>query len=156
MPISAYLRNLRQKIGTTPVLMPGVTALIFNDAGEILLHRSADDAKWYTIGGAIAPGEHPAAAAQREALEETGLHVTPDRIVGVYADPLHTYPNGDQVHYIITAFACRITGGQLGADEESLELKFFPANNLPQDLLPTHRHRILQALKDDPRAYFQS
>jgi 8-oxo-dGTP pyrophosphatase MutT (NUDIX family) len=156
MPISDYLRALRSKIGTDAVLMPGVSALIFNDADEVLLHRSADDGKWYTIGGAIDPGETPAAAAERESLEETGLRVSADRIVGVYADPLHTYPNGDRVHYVITAFACRIVGGQLAADEESIELRFFAADALPPDLLPTHRHRVLQSLNRDDRAYFQT
>src|SRR5215213_7246228 len=77
-----------------------------------------------------------------------------ERIVGVYADPIQTYPNGDQVHYVVTAFSCRILGGTLAADDESLELRFFPPDGLPE-LIPTHRHRILQALKQEPNAYFQ-
>ena len=154
MPISTYLKSLREKVGHDLVLMPGVTALVFNEAGEVLLHRSADDGRWYTIGGAVDPGEDPAHAAVRETLEETGLRVVPERIVGVYADPIVTYPNGDRVLYVSTCFLCRAIGGRLGVgDDESLELRYFPADGLPE-LLPTHRHRIEQALKGDEKAYF--
>ena len=154
MSISDYLRGLRAKVGRDLLLVPGVTALVFNESGEVVLHRSSDDGRWYTIGGAVDPGEEPAEAAVREVREETGLVVRPERVVGVYTDPLVVYPNGDRVIYVSTCFVCRVTGGALAAgDDESLELRYFSPRDLP-DLVPTHRHRIEQALKDDPRAYF--
>ncbi|MDB5323641.1 MAG: MutT/NUDIX family protein [Phycisphaerales bacterium] len=156
MPISNYLKSLRQKIGTDLVLIPGVTALIFNPENHVLLHRAATDGRWYTIGGAIDPGEEPADAAVREVFEETGLRVRPVRIVGVYTDPLVTYPNGDRVCYVSTCFQCEIIGGSLTPqDDESLELRYFPPSALPE-LPATHRHRILQALQNQDRAYFAS
>jgi 8-oxo-dGTP diphosphatase len=156
MPISNYLKSLREKIGTDLVLMPAVTALIFNDQQHVLLHRAATDGRWYTIGGAIDPGEDPADAAVREAFEETGLRVRPARIVGVYTDPIVTYPNGDRVCYVSTCFLCEIIGGSLEPqDDESLELRYFPASELPE-LPATHRHRIMQALANQDRAWFAS
>lgn len=154
MPISDYLKGLRSKVGHDLLLVPSVTAVIFNDRGETLLLRSSDDGKWYTIGGAMDPGENPADAAVREAFEETGLRVVPRRIVGVYADPPVTYANGDRTIYVSVAFLCDVVGGTLGArDDESLELRYFPPHALP-DLVPTHRHRIEQALKDTQAAWF--
>lgn len=154
MPISDYLKSLRAKIGTDLVLMPGVTALIFDAQNRILLHRAATDGQWYTIGGAIDPGEDPADAAVREAFEETGLHVRPERIVGVYRDPIVTYPNGDRVEYIGICFLCTAVGGTLAPqDDESLELRYFPITELP-DLPPSHRRRIEHALKQEQRADF--
>jgi len=154
MPISTYIRNLRRKIGTDRIMMPAVSAIIINDAGEVLLHRSADDGNWYVIGGAPDPGEDPARAAAREALEETGLIVRPERLIGVYADPLVRYPNGDEVLYTATAFLCRPIGGSLKiGDDESLEVRYFRPDALPA-LMPTHRLRIEHALSDDQRAYF--
>jgi len=154
MPISDYLRKLRQKIGNDVVMVPAVTAIIFNSIGEVLLQRAADDGKWYTIGGALDPGENPADGAVREVLEETGLHVIPERIVGVYSDPLTVYGNGDRVLYVSTCFVCRVVGGVLApGDDESLELRYFPPDRLPE-LLPTHRHRIEQAVKNEDGAYF--
>ncbi|HWE03210.1 MAG TPA: NUDIX domain-containing protein [Tepidisphaeraceae bacterium] len=154
MPISEYIRNLRRKIGTTRIMMPAVSAIIINGAEEVLLHRSTNDGKWYVIGGAPDPGEEPALAAVREAFEETGLIVRPERLLGVYADPLVRYPNGDEVLYTATAFRCRPIGGSLKiGDDESLEVRYFRFDALPE-LMPTHRLRIEHALSNDRRAYF--
>ena len=133
MPISPYLKSLRKKLGHDPVLMPSVCVLIFNEQNEILLHRQRDDGLWHTIGGSIDPREEPAAAAIREAKEETGLDITPQRIVSVYAGPFTTYNNGDQVLYVSIAFACRLPSGATPriADDESLEMRFFPLDGLP-------------------------
>jgi 8-oxo-dGTP diphosphatase len=154
VPISAYIRNLRQKIGTQCIMVPSVSAIIVNDSGEVLLHRSRDDGRWYVIGGAVDPGEEVARAAVREAFEETGLLVRPERLVGIYTDPVVTYGNGDQVLYVSDTFRCRPIGGNLHvADDESLEVKYFPPDRLPE-LLPTHRLRIEHALSNEERAYF--
>ena len=77
----------------------------------MLLQRAADDGKWYTVGGAVDPGEEAADAVVREVLEETGLNVVPERMIGVYTDPLAVYRNGDEVLYVSTCFACRVVAG---------------------------------------------
>src|SRR6185437_16208669 len=154
MPISEYLRNLRKKIGTDRIMMPAVSAIIINDAGEVLLHRSSEDGNWYVIGGALDPGEEPALCAVREAFEETGLIVKPERLLGIYVDPVVRYSNGDEVLYTATAFLCRPIGGELKiGDDESLEIRYFRPDALPA-LLPTHRLRIQHALSDEKRAYY--
>ena len=154
MPISEYLRRLREKVGTDLVMMPAAGAVILNDAGEVLLQRARDDGRWYTVGGAMDPGEEAADAVVREVLEETGLQVRPERLIGVYSDPIAQYANGDRVFYVSICFLCRIVGGQLSVnDDESLELRYFPPDRLPE-MLPTHRHRIEQALRNEDLAYF--
>src|SRR3954467_15039784 len=100
MAISRYIAELRKKIGHDLLLLPAVTAIILDHQNRVLLHRSSDDNRWYTIGGAIDPGEEPAAACIREVREETGLTVTINRIVAVGSSPVITYPNGDQCQYI--------------------------------------------------------
>ena len=54
-----------------------VKLLIFDPDYQLLLLRAADPASnrwgWYPVGGRIEPGEAIAAAARREAEEETGL-----------------------------------------------------------------------------------
>jgi 8-oxo-dGTP diphosphatase len=145
VPISDYLKHLRAKVGNDLLLVPGVNAIVFNDAGEILLQRALDS-RWYTPGGAIDPGEQPADACAREVLEESGLIVDPQRLVGVYAEAPVTYANGDVVQYVVMAFACRAVGGRLRvADEESLEMRFFPPERLPP-LRDDQRLRVEQAL----------
>jgi 8-oxo-dGTP pyrophosphatase MutT (NUDIX family) len=155
MGISPFIRTLREKIGHAPLLLPAVSGIVLDDQNRVLLHRSSDDGKWYTVGGAIEPGEEPAAAVVREVLEETGLHVEPIRIVAVQSSPLLTYPNGDQVYYVGTSFLCRIVGGHLHiADDESLELRFFAEAELPH-LPPDQLKRVLCALHENVAAFFE-
>lgn len=155
MGISPYVKRLRDKIGSDLLLLPAVSAIILDDHGRVLLQRASDDGKWYTIGGAMEPGEEPADAVVREVLEETGLVVEPVRLVAVQASPLVTYPNGHQVHYVGTAFLCRVTGGRLHvADDESLELRYFAPNELPE-LRPDQLRRVQYALTGNPATFFE-
>src|SRR5580658_4530225 len=100
MGISPYIKHLREKIGNEMLLLPAVSALIVDEQNRVLLHRASDDGKWYTIGGAIDPGEEPADAAVREAKEETGLDVLPIRVVAVQTGGPIIYPNGHEVRYV--------------------------------------------------------
>lgn len=155
MSISDYLRELRHHVGHAPLMVPAITVLIFDDRDRVLLHRAVDDGKWHSIGGSIDPLEEPADAAVRETREETGLLVEPVRVVGVYADPPMNYANGDVTFYTSIAFECRVVGGQLQVgDDESLELGFFAADELPE-LSALDREKILRALRREPQAQFR-
>src|SRR5258707_12936309 len=81
--MSDYVRGLREKIGHDFMLMPSVAALIRDGDGRILLVQHVEG-RWQLPGGAVDPGEQPAAAMQRECLEEAGITVEPIRIAGVY------------------------------------------------------------------------
>jgi 8-oxo-dGTP pyrophosphatase MutT (NUDIX family) len=155
MAISEYLRNLRAKIGHEMVFMPSITAVVFNDQGEVLLQRAKDDGQWYLIGGSVDPGEEPAETVVREVWEETGVDVVPERIIGVYCHPPTRYPNGDAITYLAISFRCTAMGGEPHVhDDESLEVCYFPLDNLPP-LNDSHQLCLKLALRDDPQAYFR-
>jgi len=120
MPISNYLRELRSHVGTGLLLVPAVTGIIHNDAGEVLMVYSTDEF-WGTPGGAIDPGETAAEAVVREIREELGVQVEPTALLAVYY--LHvTYPHGDQVDYTSLAFRCRVVSGDISpVDGEILD-----------------------------------
>ncbi|WP_349290378.1 NUDIX domain-containing protein [Paenibacillus sp. 7516] len=84
MSISDYYKNLRAKIGNELIFMPGVAGIIRNEQREILFGRKHNESTWGLIAGAIEIGETPAQAMIREALEETGLVIQPEKIIGVY------------------------------------------------------------------------
>lgn len=156
MGISNYIAGLRRKIGNDLLLMPSVGAVVFDDRGRVLLQQARDDGFWYVPGGAVDPGEEPADAIVREMEEETGLIVEPVRIVSVTSSPDITYPNGHRVQYVGITFLCHVIGGELRvADDESLDVRYFPADALPE-LRPDHRLRVEQALTGLASAHFKT
>lgn len=56
-----------------------VVVIVFRDARVLTMRRSptseAAPAIWESVSGRLEPGEDPRAAAEREALEETGLAI---------------------------------------------------------------------------------
>ena len=83
MAISEHYAQIRRKLGTALILVPGVAAIIRDEAGRILFQKK-DDGTWSRPAGAIEPSENPAQAIVREVQEETGLKVKAERIVGVF------------------------------------------------------------------------
>jgi len=149
MPISDYIRKMRAFIGHDVLVLVGCAAGIRRVDGAILLQRRSDNGLWGLPAGSCEPGEDPAATIIREVREETGLEVIPERIVGVYGGPDHvlTYPTGDRVALTSICFECRITGGAVSeGDDETLELRWFAPEALPDTLMPHHRLRITHAL----------
>ncbi|MDQ3416745.1 MAG: NUDIX domain-containing protein [Actinomycetota bacterium] len=132
MGISDYLAGLREHIGTALILHPGVSALIRDEAGRLLLERRADSGDWSLPGGAVDPGEAPAQALVREVREETGLVVRPWRLVALIGPQLIVYPHGDRLEVTTSVFNCEVVGGRLAAlDGESLELRYVAQADLP-------------------------
>lgn len=154
MAISNYLKNLRGKIGRDLLLLPSVAAIIRDKQGRILFQRKLEDI-WSLPAGAIEPGETPAQAVVREVWEETGLIVRPFRIVGVLGGEdgfRFTYSNGDAVEYTIILFECERIGGEFGArDDETIELKYFPPEEMPSLPIKYPRELFLQS---NQNAYF--
>ena len=83
MPASQYVRLLRERIGSSYLLLPGVTAVIRDD-DRFLLARQRDSGRWSLIGGGIEPGEDPRVALLREVREELGVGSDVIRIIGAY------------------------------------------------------------------------
>ncbi len=158
MPIPDYILKLRSKVGHTLLLLPGVTAVVCNDRGELLLQRRSDTGEWSLLSGVIDPGEEPADTVIREVQEETGLTVIPERLSGVYSGPdfYRHYPNGDEAIYVDFTFVCRLIGENTPRinDDESLELRYFARDALPP-MEAHNRYRLEQALGNDERAYFR-
>lgn len=145
-----FIRDLRVTAGHQLLWLPGVTAVVFDDEGRVLLGRRSDNGRWSLVGGITEPGEQPAACAMREVEEETAVRCVVERLVLVQAlDPV-TYDNGDVCQFMDITFRCRAVGGEARVnDDESLEVGWFAVDALP-DLNEFKRFRIKQALSDAP------
>ncbi|WP_407840446.1 NUDIX domain-containing protein [Streptomyces sp. DSM 116496] len=152
-----FIRTLRATAGHQLLLLPGVTAVVVDDRGQVLLGRRADTGRWSVVGGIAEPGEQPADTAVREVYEETAVRCVPERVVLVQMLPPITYPNGDVCQFQDITFRCRATGGQAARvnDNESLEVAWFEPDALPEPLESFAVDRIRQALKDEPTWFAQ-
>ncbi|MEU4144344.1 NUDIX hydrolase [Streptomyces parvulus] len=145
-----FIRELRATAGQQLLWLPGVTAVVFDDQGRVLLGRRSDNGRWSLIGGIPDPGEQPAACAMREVEEETAVRCVVERLVLVQALPPVTYDNGDVCQFMDVTFRCRAVGGEARVnDDESLEVGWFAVDALPE-LGEFGQVRIKQALSDAP------
>jgi 8-oxo-dGTP pyrophosphatase MutT (NUDIX family) len=128
MPLSGFLKQLRDKVGHDLLVLPSAAVAILDDAGRVLMGLHADKQIWVVPGGLIEPRETPADGAVRETFEETGLLIEVTGILGVYGgrELMVDYPNGDVASYIATIFRGRIISGELRPDGgEILDLRYF-------------------------------
>jgi ADP-ribose pyrophosphatase YjhB (NUDIX family) len=131
-------------------LVPGGSAIVVNDAGEILLQQRTDNQSWALPGGTMDIGETIAHAIVREVHEETGLWVEPERIVGIYSDPKHVfaYSDGEVRQEFNICLACRIVGGEVHVSQESSEVRFFERTEVDRlDMHPSVKLRIRDYLE---------
>lgn len=153
MPIPGFVLALRDKIGTDPLWLSGVTAVVHRP-GRLLLVRRADDGSWTPVTGIIDPGEQPADAAVREVAEEAGVDVVPERLALVHVTDPIVYDNGDRARYLDLVFRLRWTAGDPHpADGENSDARWFDADRLPP-MRPDMLVRIEAALDGGPAARF--
>lgn len=65
----------------------GVAVLIRDHHGKVLLEKRSDCGLWGLPGGRIEPGESIEMAACRKILEETGLVIKIENLIGIYSEP---------------------------------------------------------------------
>jgi 8-oxo-dGTP pyrophosphatase MutT (NUDIX family) len=149
-----FVLELRRHLGTRPLSFVGVTAVILR-GDEVLLGRRSDNGALTPITGIVDPGEEPADAASREALEEAGVRIRVDRLAWVHQIPRITYDNGDQADYLDLTFRCEwLSGDPYPADGELSEVGWYDLESLPA-MDPDMRRRIASALPEDDPARFE-
>ena len=120
--------------------------------GQILLVQERADERWCMPGGWADVGDLPSGMVVREVWEESGFHVVPRKVVGVYdanrnGRPLELY------HAYKLVFLCELTGGEARPSDETLDVRFFSFDDLPPlSLSRTHQRHLaeVQAHLRDP------
>jgi 8-oxo-dGTP diphosphatase len=112
-----------------------VAGVIFNpERSAVLLIHRRDVPVWVLPGGGMEKGELPQDALEREILEETGLTVKAERLVGIYT-PINRLAR----HTLL--YECTPLGGRLTLSNETTGVSFFPLSALPP-LPPPYREWI--------------
>lgn len=154
MPIPPFVAELRALVGTRELWLPAVTAIVRRE-GEILLTLRADNGEWAPVTGILDPGEEPATGAAREALEETGVVVTVDRLASVSASPQVVHGNGDLGVYLDLTFDCTWVSGEARVnDDENVDVRWWPVDGLPP-MTDWLRERIDDVLAGETAARFR-
>jgi ADP-ribose pyrophosphatase YjhB (NUDIX family) len=156
---SLDLEPIRDAVLSRPTPFVGADAAIIDAAGRILLIRRADNGLWAMPGGALEVGETPAAGAEREAFEETGVRCRAEALIGLFDSrlcgstiPLHLYH--------VTFLCAPLDASAFGAGshrQEVLDVAWFVESALPGNIDPGHVTRIPEAYRvwrGDRQAFF--
>ena len=151
MAIPPFITALRARIGTDMLWLPGVSGVVLDEAGRILLAQRVDDEEWTVISGVLDPGEEPAVGLAREVLEETGVRVHVEAFSALSVTGPIVYENGDRSEYVDLCFVCRpLDAAEAAAahvaDDESRAVGWFAPDELPAGLKDSSRDRIAWTL----------
>jgi ADP-ribose pyrophosphatase YjhB (NUDIX family) len=116
-------------------------ALLIERGDDVLLVRRAVDPKrgmWTLPAGFVDAGEDPVLAAEREILEETGLHAHVTGLIDVLFGQEH--PGGA---HIVIFYRGQIDSGHLHAEDDVDRAAFFNRDDLPPLAFSTTR-KILE------------
>lgn len=134
----------------------GVSAVITDEDGRILMQRRADNGLWALPGGGMDLAESVPQTAVREVKEETGYDIEITGIVGLYTDARHiiAYTDGEVRRQFNICLTGLIIGGALTVSDESTELRWIDRDEI--DELPMHhtqRLRLRHFIEGDEKPY---
>jgi ADP-ribose pyrophosphatase YjhB (NUDIX family) len=98
--------------------------------GRILLVQERRDQRWCMPGGWADVGDKPSEMVIREVWEESGFHVEPVKVIGVFDANRGNRPM-ECYHAYKIVFLCTITGGEARGSDETLAAEFFDFNAVP-------------------------
>ena len=106
------------------------TCVVERDGRTLFVQRAMPTGYglWSLPGGYVDRGELVEDAAAREVLEETGLQVVTEDLIGVFSQAQHPV--------VVVAYTASETGGELSAGPECLDLGFFALDELPPLAFP--------------------
>jgi ADP-ribose pyrophosphatase YjhB (NUDIX family) len=118
-----------------------VAAIVLNSQGKVLLlnHVLRPGSGWGLPGGFIDYGEQPVTGLRRELSEETGIELTNIEIYNVTTINKH----------VEVLFTARSSGDPKVMSEEIIELAWFSANDLPEEMNPAQQSLIQKILRGD-------
>jgi ADP-ribose pyrophosphatase YjhB (NUDIX family) len=129
---------------------------IFRD-DQVLLVRERSDGRWTLPGGWVDVNDAPAAAVEREILEESGYRARAVKLAALVDRNRHPHPPS-LYHIYKLFFVCELTGGAPAAGAETDAVEFFALTALPelsrgrvlpQQIARLHQHWLEPALPTD-------
>ena len=111
-----YISELRKYVGHSPIMATSIMCIIYDKEKGILFEKSADFGVWCVPGGS--------------------LEIFNPKLFDVRSNIHIVYPNEDEVYYTEVIYEVSEYEGNLKPDEESIELKWFQIEELPDNISP--------------------
>jgi ADP-ribose pyrophosphatase YjhB (NUDIX family) len=123
---------MRREYPERPIV--GVGAVIVEDRRVLLARRGRAplDGQWSLPGGVVELGETLREAAEREALEETGLLIEAGEVLEVLDRITPGEDGRPRYHYVLVDFLCRRRSGDPSAGSDVLEVAWATHEELPR------------------------
>lgn len=135
LPLAHNARLVWRRWRGTP--FAGVSAVVTNLSGDVLLVRHSYGAKvWSLPGGGLNSGEEPEAGLRRELIEELDLTLGAVTSLGSVEETLYGSPHTAHLFAAVCNAQPRPDG------REVVEARFFPSHSLPEPLGRTTAERI--------------
>lgn len=124
----------------------GVGAVIVDRGRVVLVRRGKPPlaGQWSLPGGVVEIGETLRAAAEREALEETGLIVEAGEVLEVLDRIIPGEDGRPQYHYVLIDFLCRQKGGDLRAGGDAAEAEWAGEDDLDRFQLEQPAREVIR------------
>ncbi len=112
----------------------GVGAVIMDGGRVLLIKRGSPPllGEWSLPGGVVELGETLRDAAEREALEETGLIVKAGEVIEVLDRIIPGREGAPQYHYVLIDFLCTVHGGELRAGGDAADVRWARESELAE------------------------
>lgn len=110
----------------------GVGVVLLRGKRVLLVKRGHEPAKgeWSVPGGLIRLGENAADAAQRELMEECGIHADMKKVIDIFEFIEHDEAKDIKYHFVVIEFLANFSGGVLKAASDAVAAGWFTLQEL--------------------------
>jgi 8-oxo-dGTP pyrophosphatase MutT (NUDIX family) len=136
---------LRENLGNTKIILPGVRLIVRNENDEYLLTKRSDNGQWVMPGGSVEFDESVVEAAARELYEETGLSALDMKLIAMYTGRKYHFINahgGKHQMFSSVFWVTKWEGDLLSLTEETIDCRFFSKTALPNEMPSVYKETI--------------
>ncbi|MCH9030785.1 MAG: NUDIX hydrolase, partial [candidate division Zixibacteria bacterium] len=124
--------------------VPAAGVIVHESRGLLLVKRAHPPliGWWCLPAGYMEWDESPIKTALRETIEETGLEVEVESLLGLYSGD-----DDPRTNAILALYRAKIIGGELKAGDDASEVEFFPLDSLPEKIAFVAHRQAISELK---------
>jgi len=145
--LKKYLDQITQSPTRIPIRVPSCTLILLNDQAQLLLLNNKQQNQWQLPLTDIRPDESATSCTMRMAVEQTSIELDDIECVGYSSMAPESVTLWSDTQVQLHSFIMVSTSwqGNLHANEEFAQMKFFGIQSLPE--LPNHTLQAISLFK---------